>query len=196
MPKWGIRKPPGLDGVPNIILKAAIEKAREMFLSMYNRCLQEGVFPTKWKQQRLVLLPKGKKPPDEPSSYRPLCMLDPAGKIFERIIHGRIEEFSDRHLSHNQFGFRKGRSTLDAIKLVVDKAKEAITGKRWKSGGKRYCLVLTPDIRNAFNSARWDRILESLSKMEVPGYLQKIVMNYFKDRILKYDTEEGPKVTM
>ena len=77
---------------------------------------------------------------------------------------------------------------------MVDKAKEAITGKRWKSGGKQYCLVVTLDIRNAFNFARWDRILEALSKVEVPGYLQKIVLNYFKDRILKYDTEEGPKV--
>ena len=41
---------PGLDGIPNIALKTAIEKAPEMFLSMYNRCLQEGIFPAKWKQ--------------------------------------------------------------------------------------------------------------------------------------------------
>ena len=34
-----------LDGIPNIALKAAIEEAPEMFLSMYNRCSQEGIFP-------------------------------------------------------------------------------------------------------------------------------------------------------
>ena len=134
--KVGNAKAPRLDGIPNIALKAAIEEAHEMFLSMYNRCLQEGIFPAKWKQQRLVLLPKGKKPPDEPSSYRPLCMLDTAGKFFERIIHERIEEYSERHLSNNQFGFRKGRSTLDAIKLVVNKVRNAIGGKRWKNGEK------------------------------------------------------------
>ncbi|XP_026467863.1 uncharacterized protein LOC113371452 [Ctenocephalides felis] len=42
-------------------------------------CHRVGVFRRKWKQQRLVLIPKGKKPPDKPSSYRPICMLDTAG---------------------------------------------------------------------------------------------------------------------
>lgn len=191
--KVGISKAPGLDGIPNIALKEAIEEAPEMFLSMYNRCLQEGTFPAKWKRQRLVLLPKGKKPSDEPSSYRPLCMLDTAGKVFERVIYGRIEEIAERHLSDNQFGLRKGRSTLNAINLVIGKAREAIAGERWKNGGKHYCLVVTLDIKNAFNSARWDRILEALSRMNVPGYLRKIVRSYFRDRILKYDTEDGPK---
>ena len=74
-------KCPGLDGIPNIALKAAIEAKPDTFLSIYTRCLREGVFPDIWRQQRLVLLPKGRKPPDEPSSYRPLCMLDTAGKI-------------------------------------------------------------------------------------------------------------------
>ncbi|CAB0030686.1 unnamed protein product [Trichogramma brassicae] len=36
------------------------------------------------------------KPPDEPSSYRPLCMLDTAGKILEKIICDRLEAFTER----------------------------------------------------------------------------------------------------
>ena len=194
--KVGNAKAPGLDGIPNIALKAAIVEAPEMFLSMYNRCLQDGIFPAKWKQQRLALLRKGKKPPDEPSSYRPLCVLDTTGKIFERIIHGRIEEYSERHLSNNQFRFRKGRSTLEAIKLVVHKARNAIGDKRWKNGEKEYCLVVTLDIKNTFNSTRWDRIMEVLATMNFPGYLQRVVKNYFRDRILKYDTDDGPKTYM
>ena len=164
-----------------------------MFLSMYNRCLQEEIFPAKWKQQWLFLLPKDKKVRDEPSFYRPLYMLDTAGKIFERIIHGRIEEYSKRHISNNQFGFRKGCSALDVIKLVVDKARNAIGGKIWKNWEKKYCLVVTLDIKNTFNSANWDRIMEALAKMIVLGYLQWMVKNYFRDQILKYDTNGGPK---
>ncbi|GBP06907.1 hypothetical protein EVAR_72341_1 [Eumeta japonica] len=51
-------------------------------------------------------------------------------------------------LADNQYGFRKGRSTLDAISLVVNTAKEAIAGTRWKGGAKKY-LVAALDIRNA-----------------------------------------------
>ena len=167
--KLGKLKCPGLDGILNIALKAAIEVKPNTFLCMYTRYLREGVFPDKWRQQRLVLLPKGRKPPEKPSSYRLLCMLDTSGKILERIIHGRIEEVTDRQLSDKQYSFRKGHSTLDAIDLVVKTAKEAISGKRWKNGEKEYCLVAALDIKNAFNSARLNRIMEPLERMKFHG---------------------------
>lgn len=189
----GNNKAPGLDGVPNIALKTTIKAVPSLFLDVYDTCLKEGIFPRKWKQQRLVLLPKGKRPPEEPSSYRPLCMLDTAGKILERIIHQRMEAVVDPLLADNQYGFRKGRSTLDAINLVVATAKEAIEGVRWKGGAKKYCLVATLDIKNAFNSANWDRIMQALEEKNVPGYLRRIVASYFTDRILRYDTKNGPK---
>ena len=139
--KNGKQEGPGPNGIPNTALKRAIKIAPKMFLHMYNRCLQEGYFPAKWKLQSLVLLSQGKKSPDELSAYRPLCMLDSAGKILERIMYTRIEALAEKHLSHRQNGFRKGRSTVDAINLVVNIAKEAISGTRWKNGEKQYCAV-------------------------------------------------------
>ena len=192
--RLGNKKAPGPDGIPNIALKKAISIAPDMFLHMYNSCLQEGYFPDKWKLQRLVLLLKGKKPPDEPSAYRPLCMLDSAGRILEWIMYTRIEAIAEKHLSDRQYGFRKGRSTVDAINLVVNIAKDTISGTRWKNGEKQYCAVVTLDMQNAFNSARWDRIMEALDQFGTPKYLQKLIASYFTDRILQYDTDDGLKV--
>jgi len=191
--KVGNNKAPGMDGIPNIALKTAIRLAPAIFLDMYNACLKEGIFPDKWKWQRLVLLPKGKKPPDEPSSYRPLCMLDTAGKIFERIIHNRIEKVVDPLLAEGQFGFRKERSTLDAINTVVKQAREATAGKRWTRGSKKYCAIAALDVKNAFNSAIWERIMDALKALGVPWYLRRIVASYLCNRWLMYDTEDGPK---
>ncbi|CAB0029481.1 unnamed protein product [Trichogramma brassicae] len=104
------RSAPGPDGIPNSALKIAVAARPDIFLRVYTTCLETGVFPSSWKRQRLVLLPKPGKPPDEPSSYRPLCMLDTAGKILERIICDRLEAFTERPggLSERQYGFRKG----------------------------------------------------------------------------------------
>ncbi|XP_070067110.1 uncharacterized protein [Drosophila virilis] len=79
---------------------------------------------------RLVLIPKPGKELDDPSSYRPLCMLDTMGKIFERIICNRLEcKLAEvRGLSERQFGFRKHRSTTDAIRAVAELAEDAIQG--------------------------------------------------------------------
>uniref|UniRef100_A0ABD2W9Q0 Reverse transcriptase domain-containing protein n=1 Tax=Trichogramma kaykai TaxID=54128 RepID=A0ABD2W9Q0_9HYME len=182
-------------GWPNVALKLAIAALPDVFLRVYTTCLETGVFPSGWKRQRLVLLPKPGKPPDEPSSYRPLCMLDTAGKILERIICGRLEAFTERPggLLERQYGFWKGRSAIDAIEDVISTARRAIAGKRWYRGTKKYCAVVTLDVRNAFNSARWDNILAALRRLLVPEYLLRIISSYFSAKVLDFTTDEGPE---
>ena len=89
---------------------------------------------------------------DSPSSYRPLCLLDSAGKLLEKIVDGRIKEelAAGDDLADCQFGFRKGRSTIDAVAKLMTRV-ESSSG--FKIG------VLTFDVKNAFNSASWEKIL-------------------------------------
>lgn len=194
--KIGDNKAPGPDGIPNVALKLAVRTSPEIFLEMYNECLRKRVFPRRWKQQRLVLLPKGGRDPNDPASYRPLCLLDTAGKIYERVICDRLEAFIEntQGLSDNQFGFRRARSTVEAIKKVVETASAAVEGKRWRRGSKKYCAVVTLDVKNAFNSASWGCILDALHRLEVPEYIISIVTDYFKNRTLMYDTRDGPGI--
>ncbi|CAB0031145.1 unnamed protein product [Trichogramma brassicae] len=140
---------PGPDGVPNAAIKIAIDTHPDIFLQVYTACLHTGVFPACWKRQRLALLPKPGKPPEEPLSYRPLCMLETAGKILERIICDRLEATTESPggLSDHQYGFRKGRSTINAIENVIATAREAIAGKRSSRGTKKYCAVVTLDVK-------------------------------------------------
>ncbi|KAH8360714.1 hypothetical protein KR200_011453, partial [Drosophila serrata] len=144
---------------------------------------------------KLLLLSKPGKPPGESSSYRPICLTDTTGKVFEKIVAARlavaIEESGG--LFPIQFGFRRGRSTLDAIEMVKDIARSAIPGKRWKGGSKSYCLVVTLDIRNAFNTADWNRTLESLVALNIPGYLLKVVRSYFSDRLFSVASAMGSR---
>ncbi|CAB0045244.1 unnamed protein product [Trichogramma brassicae] len=183
---------PGPDSVPNRALKLAVVLRPDAFLKVYSACLSGGVFPSSWKRQRLVLLPKPGRPPDAPSSYRPLCMLDTAGKILERIICRRLEEYTEAPdgLSDHQHGFRSGRSTVDAIESVTAAAREAVGGAR---GSRKYCAVVILDVRNAFNSARWNNSLAALERIHTPEYLQKIIYSYFQARVLEYDTDDGPE---
>ncbi|CAB0039993.1 unnamed protein product [Trichogramma brassicae] len=106
---------------------------------------------------------------------------------------GRLEAHTEgpAGLADSQFGFRKRRSTVDAIQTVLSTARSAISGKRWHRGTKKYCAIITLDVKNAFNSARWDKILTALSQMEVPAYLQRMVSNYFRGRVLEFTTDDG-----
>ena len=164
------------------------------FTSVYDRCIREGVFPDRWKRQRLVLLPKEGKPPGQPSSYRPLCMLDTAGKVLEGIIRERIEPYVEANLSDSQYGFRRGRSTIDALELAAQTARTAISGTLGPRGTRKYCLLVTLDVQNAFNAARWPCIMQAMEQYhDMPKYLRRIIASYLSDRILWYDTAAGPR---
>nr|BAC57918.1 reverse transcriptase [Anopheles gambiae] len=190
------RKAPGLDGVPNAALTVALRQQPEPFRRVFQECLDMSCFPQPWKKQRLVLLPKPGKSPGEPSSFRPICLLDNTGKALERLLLNRLNEYIEDpespQLSEQQFGFRRGRSTLQAIQQVVDAGRRALSLGRTNNRDRRCLMVVALDVRNAFNTASWQSIAEALQAKGVPVQLCRILQDYFADRELEYDTADGP----
>ena len=161
----------------------------EILLEAFNSCLREGRFFVDWKKQRFVLLRKGNKPLRDASSYRPIRLLDTMGKLLEEMIIQRLQGHmvGENDLLENQFGFRKGRSTVDAIKAVVD-----ITTKSRIGTGKRkgFCALISIDIRNAFNTARWNICIKAMVRKKVPDYLLRMIDDYLSDRFVIYEGDK------
>lgn len=186
-------KAPGPDGIPVEAIKKAVHTEPQQLLRVYNACLKNGVFPKQWKVARLFLLSKGKADPNCPSSFRPLCMLDMGGKLLERLLKPLLNQAIDRAggLSEKQHGFRKGHSTVNAIMEVIEVFKSA---QRPSHPARPLVLLVTLDVRNAFNTVRWSTMLEALEhQFAIPGYLLNILKDYLRDRRLVYETEEGWK---
>ena len=84
-------------------------------------------------------------------------------KLLEELILQRLQTLlvGENCLSENQFGFRKGRSIVGAIEAVVNIATNARkgTGKR-----KGFCALISSNIRNAFNTARWNICIEAMRR--------------------------------
>jgi len=159
--------------------------------AVFNDCLRCGVFPQPWRRAKLVLLRKDGKPADSPSGYRPICLLDEEAKLFERIIAGRLVQHLEEtgpDLHRHQFGFRRNRSTTDAILRVRAIAEAAV-----QEGREVICVSL--DISNAFNSLPWDRIGGALHRHGVPLYLRRVLRGYFRGRSLEFRGDDGAPVT-
>ena len=187
-------KAPGPDGIPAEVLKISIRNYPDVFLKMYNGCLVRGIFPEIWKKQRLVLINKGKGDTSLASSYRPLCMLDSAGKLLEKLIKPRLQEAikAAGDLSDRQHGFRRGRSCIDAIRQVVSRA---LLADQTNHKSRNINVLVTLDVKNAFNSARWPEIISALkTRFKIPDYLMTMMMSYLTDRKLIYDTTEGRQI--
>ncbi|CAD7084818.1 unnamed protein product [Hermetia illucens] len=72
--------------------------------------------------------------------------------------------------------------------MVTGLIEHAIHGKGSTS---KYCVVVTLDVRNAFNSVNWHLIRESLAKIGIPAFLAAIVNSCLQERRLWYDTDDG-----
>lgn len=174
-------KAPGPDGVPNEVLKTAVGAHPGYFQEVFNGCLRSAFFPPEWKTARLVLLHKPGRPLDNPSAYRPLCMLDTMGKLFEKLLTQRLRDHLRRtgNQPENQYGFKKGKSTLDAMAKIQTAVRNA-NGRT--SAYNRYVGMLTLDVQNAFNSASWTAIIKALERTDAPKYLQNVLGQYLSDR--------------
>ena len=178
---------PGPDGIPGRVWALCIGALGDRLRRLLDACLESGRFPSWWKTGRLVLIKKDGRPAESPSAYRPIVMLDEAEKILERVIAGRLVEHLDEvgpGLSDNQFGFRAGRSTIDAILRVKARSEEVVA-----RGG--VVLAISLDIANAFNTLPWACIREALVYHNVPPYLCRIVGAYLSDRYISYPGRGG-----
>ncbi|KAG5885294.1 hypothetical protein JTB14_027252 [Gonioctena quinquepunctata] len=90
------KKAPGPGNIPPEIIKQVAIDRPEDILTVYNALANRANFPAEWKRARIVLLRKGDKPIDNPASYRPICLLDVEGKLYEKLILGRLERI-DTH---------------------------------------------------------------------------------------------------
>lgn len=190
--KKKIRTPPGLDGISAAIFKRLPRDMLERLAGCFSTCLRRGYFPDPWKISRLVLIPKGGPASDDPNATpkaRPICLLSEVGKLFERIIISRLEHHMSENrvadLAEEQYGFRGGRSTCDALMKVKSHIREAL-------GNNCVVLAIGIDVANAFNSISWNSISKALRwRKGFPPYLCRIIDAYLSNRWIEYIDVDG-----
>ncbi|KYB24913.1 hypothetical protein TcasGA2_TC034914, partial [Tribolium castaneum] len=186
-------KAPGPDGVPGEIIKIMVEERPDTLLEIFNRCAKDSTFPDCWKIARLILLPKPGKLNRTANAFRPICILDASGKLYEYLLYKRLDDEIEQRggLSPFQFGFRKGVSTVHAIDEVIRTAEQE---KLPSYRHRKTCLMITFDVQNAFNSASWQIILEELKQKGISPSLINTIRDYLNNRKIITDYGDTVKV--
>ena len=81
------------------------------------------------------------------TNYRPISVLTFFAKVLEKIIYNKLLNFiSDNNILYDhQYGFRKGRSTQQAIITLVDKITKS-------QEIKAIVITLLIDMKKAFDT--------------------------------------------
>lgn len=86
-------------------VQAAVEATLSIVARMFNNILRMGIFSEHWKVAKLI----EKKVMKRGTGYRPICLINVAGKLVEEVIVKWLQQ--GIVLSENQFSFTKKQST-------------------------------------------------------------------------------------
>ena len=108
----------GTDNVPPEGVKYSLSKNLFIYLTMLTSLIWlHMAVPKSWLELKIICLyKKGLKSLAE--NYRALSIGSNLSKLIPRIILNRLQETYEHNISESQFGFRKGRSTCDAIFII------------------------------------------------------------------------------
>ena len=90
--------------------------ARGFILFLFNHMFAEFIFPASWCDTLVIFLPKPGS-----SKFCPISLTSTLCETFERRVQRRLKFLVERNrwLPTNQFGFRRGRSSVDCVAWVI-----------------------------------------------------------------------------
>ena len=135
---------------------------------------QSAHIPLEWRIHKIrPIFKAGDK--SSVTNYRPISLLSSTSKVLERIIYEKVIDFLEPQFSSSQFGFLKGRSSLQQLLVFL--------ADIWDNLDNKVCTdVIYLDFRKAFDSVPHDKLLMKLWNMGISGDLWMWFRSYLNGR--------------
>ena len=168
-------KAAGINGLSGRVMKELwkLDWGKEVVKWVVEKSLGLGYVPRQFREGIGVVMRKpNKEDYSLPSSYRVINLLDVWGKCLERVVVGRLNEWEKEGLGEEQWGGRKGRSSLEAIASLM---------MEWERGGGLGWL-LCMDVKGGYENVGVRKMDRRLEELGVDEYLRKWVSSFLRER--------------
>ena len=164
------------DCPPIKFLKISSKIISPIISKIFNICIAEGTFPKSLKSADIIpIFKKGDKV--LASNYRPISLLSPFSKLFERHIYNQISKFITKNkiLHKFQYGFRNNSSTEMALSQLCETLTNNIENKLITG-------AIFVDLAKAFDTVNHKCLLDKLYWYGIRGLPAKLLLSYLSDR--------------
>ena len=110
------------------------------------------------------------------NNYRGITLVSCLSKLFTSVLNKRIEKTCNEHnlISDAQFGFRKGRSTVDAIFILMSLVQNYL------ANNKRLYVIFV-DMMKCFDSIYRNGLYIKLFKSGIQGKMLRIIRDMYSN---------------
>lgn len=181
------RKSPGLDAISNKVLRCLPPHLICLLVAIFNCLLENCTFPAQWKEAIVIGIHKPGKPRNNPTSYRPISLLNTLSKLYEKVVKKRLLDYALEKglIPDEQFGFRPAHSCVHQVHRIT----EHILSGMNSSLKPRATGALFFDIAKAFDKVWHNGLIYKLYHLQVPLRLVRIVHDFLSDRSIRYRVE-------
>jgi len=159
------------------MLKKEKQKFSALILDLINETIMSGEFPDVLKIAKVIpIFKKGDK--QNLNNYRPISLLPVLSKVLEKVINQQIsDKLEELHLiDDDQYGFRPGHSTEDAVVKFIDHIEKAKTMHK-------YVISIHIDVSKAFDSCDHSILRAKLKRIGLNNMSLNLMSSYLKDRV-------------
>ena len=151
-------KAPGPDGYIGAFFKASWQVKKFDLMAVINYfCSQHDRHFKQLNSAHMILIPK-KMDALSLADYRPISLTHSVAKLVSKLLANRLAPYLNQIVSRAQSAFIKKRSIHDNFLYTQNMIREL-------TRAKIPALFLKLDIAKAFDTVRWDYLLELLSAM-------------------------------
>ncbi|KAI5724481.1 hypothetical protein M8J77_003182 [Diaphorina citri] len=155
--------------------KTLDEETKDKLHSIINDIYQSGNIPEDFSESKMVMIPK-KSNTKKCENFRTLSLLSHASKILTNIVKKRIEKIIDSNIDNDQFGFRYGRGTREAILSLRLIAEESLRVSK-------PLYIAFVDLQKAFDNVNWKIMMEILENIGIEFKDRRIIHNLYKNQV-------------
>lgn len=162
--------------INTVLLKKIKENVVRPLTYLINNSLEEGIFPDCLKTAKITPIHKSGETTNI-QNFRPISQLSPIAKVLEKYVSSCILKYFDKYnlFNKNQFGFRKNKSTNNAIVEFLNMLLESLD-----KGNK--VLGIFIDLSKAFDTVNHDLLMEKLERYGFRGIAYNWVSSYLSCR--------------
>ena len=182
---------PGPDHIPILFLRQGGAAVQTALLALFNFSWEHGVLPLDWRSAHVLPLYKGKGERSQASNFRPISLTSCVVRTLESLIHDRLYPYAEQHhlLSPAQFGFRRDRSTQDAVFVLTEWIKELLCDPN--TGAVPVAFL---DLAKAYDKTWHDGLLFRLAKAGIKGRAWSWIAAFLKGR--RFRTVAGKECSL
>jgi Reverse transcriptase (RNA-dependent DNA polymerase)/Endonuclease-reverse transcriptase len=182
---------PGPDAILPIFLQYAGKAVWKALSALYSFSWRHSVTPQAWREGNVMALWKGGDKATS-TSYRPISMTSIIARTFEHLVQRQLAELLDplppplhhhQYFSNTQFGFRKGRTTHDAIHYLLCSVQRVL--RKDCTPRRPRCPVLFLDIKKAFDRVDHNILMKRVHDAGIRGRAWLWIRSFLSNRRMR-----------